>query len=214
LRIGSSGKALPDVELKIAEDGEILAKGPNIMIGYYKMPDKTAEAIDEDGWFHTGDIGHLDEDGWLFVTDRKKDLFKLSTGKYVAPQPIENALGKSGFIEQAIVVGAEHKFCAALIVPNWDNMKKRFETTHHTFPEDNPTSNEYVIKRIQKEVDKVNEDLPSWERIKKFKLLKEQFTIEGGELTPTLKLKRSVINKNHKATIDSIYVDEEELNGA
>lgn len=213
LRIGSSGKVLPDVEIRIAEDGEILAKGPNIMVGYYKMPDKTAEAIDEDGWFHTGDIGHLDEDGWLFVTDRKKDLFKLSTGKYVAPQPIENALGKSGFIEQAIVVGAEHKFCGALIVPNWKNMKKRFETTHHEFPEENPTTNEFVIKRIQKEVDKVNEDLPSWERVKKFKILKDQFTIEGGELTPTLKLKRSVINKNHKATIDSIYVNEEESNG-
>jgi long-chain acyl-CoA synthetase len=209
LRIGSSGKPIADVEIKIAEDGEILAKGPYIMKGYYKMPEKTEEAIDEDGWFYTGDIGHLDDDGWLFVTDRKKSLFKLSTGKYVAPQPIENALVNSGFIEQAVVVGSEHKFCAALIVPNWDNMKKRFETTHHTFPEENITENEYVIKRIQKEVDKVNADLSKWEKVKKFKILKDQFTIEEGEITPTLKVKRNVINKKYKEVIDSIYADEE-----
>lgn len=209
LRIGSSGKPIADVEIKIAEDGEILAKGPYIMKGYFKMPDKTDEVIDKDGWFHTGDIGHVDEDGWLYVTDRKKSLFKLSTGKYVAPQPIENALVNSGFIEQAVVVGSEHKFCAALIVPNWENMKKRFETTHHTFPEDNITENEYVLKRIQKEVDKVNTDLSKWEKVKKFKILKDQFTIEEGEITPTLKVKRNVINKKYKDVIDSIYADEE-----
>jgi len=209
LRIGSSGKPIADVEIKIAEDGEILARGPYIMKGYFKMPEKTEEAIDEDGWFYTGDIGHLDEDGWLFVTDRKKSLFKLSTGKYVAPQPIENALVNSGFIEQAVVVGSEHKFCAALIVPNWENMKKRFETTHHTFPEENITENEYVIKRIQKEVDKVNADLSKWEKVKRFKILKDQFTIEEGEITPTLKVKRNVINKKYKEVIDSIYADEE-----
>ncbi|WP_421773694.1 AMP-dependent synthetase/ligase [Gracilimonas sp.] len=210
LRIGSSGKPLVDVEIKIAEDGEILAKGPNIMKGYFKMPEKTDEAIDENSWFHTGDIGHLDEDGWLFVTDRKKSLFKLSTGKYVAPQPIENALVNSGFIEQAVVVGSEHKFCGALIVPNWENMKKRFKTKGHDFPEENPTENEYVIKRIQKEIDKVNEELSKWEQVKKFKLLKDQFTIDDGEITPTLKIKRNVINKKYKEQIDSIYAEEEE----
>ncbi|HBX66558.1 MAG: long-chain fatty acid--CoA ligase [Balneola sp.] len=209
LRIGSSGKPLVDVEIKIAEDGEILARGPNIMVGYYQMPEKTEEAIDEDGWFYTGDIGHLDEDGWLFVTDRKKSLFKLSTGKYVAPQPIENALVNSGFIEQAVVVGSEHKFCGALIVPNWENMKKRFKTTNHEFPEDNLTTNKYVLSRIQKEIDKVNKDLSKWEKVKKFKLLEDQFTIENGEITPTLKVKRSVINKKYKEDIDSIYAEEE-----
>ena len=208
LRIGSSGKALPCVQIKIAEDGEILAKGPNIMKGYYKMPEKTQEVFNEDGWFCTGDIGHLDEDGWLFVTDRKKSLFKLSTGKYVAPQPIENALVNSGFIEQAVVVGSEHKFCGALIVPNWDNMKKRFETSGHEFPTENITENEFVLKRIQKEVDKVNEDRSKWEKIKRFTLLKDQFTIDKGEITPTLKVKRNVINKNHKEIIDSMYADE------
>jgi len=209
LRIGSSGKTLVDIEIKIAEDGEILARGPNIMKGYYQMPEKTEEAIDEDGWFYTGDIGHLDEDGWLFVTDRKKSLFKLSTGKYVAPQPIENALVNSGFIEQAVVVGSEHKFCGALIVPNWENMKKRFKTTNHEFPEDNLTTNKYVLSRIQKEIDKVNQDLSKWEKVKKFKLLEDQFTIENGEITPTLKVKRSVINKKYKEDIDSIYAEEE-----
>jgi long-chain acyl-CoA synthetase len=209
LRIGSSGKPIVDVEIKIAEDGEILAKGPCIMKGYYKMPEKTEEVIDNEGWFHTGDIGHLDEDGWLFVTDRKKSLFKLSTGKYVAPQPIENALVNSGFIEQAVVVGNGHKFCAALIVPNWQNMRKRFETTHHSFPEENPAENKYVIKRIQKEVDKVNKDLSKWEKVKKFTLLEDQFTIEEGEITPTLKVKRNVIYKKYGDTIDAIYADEE-----
>lgn len=209
LRIGSSGKPIADVEIKIAEDGEILAKGPCIMKGYYKMPEKTEEVIDEDGWFHTGDIGHIDEDGWLFVTDRKKSLFKLSTGKYVAPQPIENALVNSGFIEQAVVVGNGHKFCGALIVPNWDNMRKRFETTNHEFPEENPSENKYVIKRIQKEVDKVNKDLSKWEKVKKFTLLEDQFTIEEGEITPTLKVKRNVIYKKYSDTIDAIYADEE-----
>jgi long-chain acyl-CoA synthetase len=209
LRIGSSGKPLADVEIKIAEDGEILAKGPNIMVGYYEMPEKTDEAIDEDGWFHTGDIGHMDDDGWLFVTDRKKSLFKLSTGKYVAPQPIENALVNSGFIEQAVVVGSEHKFCGALIVPNWENMKKRFKSHGHDFPEEDLTTNEHIVNRIQKEVDKVNQDLSKWEKVKKFKILEDQFTIENGEITPTLKLKRNVINKKYKDDIDSIYAEEE-----
>ncbi len=209
LRIGSSGKPIDDVEIKIAEDGEILAKGPCIMKGYFKMPEKTEEVFTEDGWFCTGDIGHIDEDGWLFVTDRKKSLFKLSTGKYVAPQPIENALVNSGFIEQAVVVGDKHKFCAALIVPNWENLRKRFKTTGHDFPEENITANKYVRRRIQKEVDKVNKDLSHWEKIKKFVLLEEQFTVEKEEITPTLKLKRNVIDDHYREEIENIYKDEE-----
>lgn len=209
IRIGSSGKPIADVELRIAEDGEIQAKAPYVMKGYFKMPEKTEEVMTDDGWFCTGDIGHIDEDGWLFVTDRKKSLFKLSTGKYVAPQPIENALVTSGFIEQAVVVGSEHKFCAALIVPNWENLSKRFERSGHTMPSENRTDNEFVIKRIQKEVDKVNEGLSKWEKVKRFKLLEDQFTVENGEITPTLKLKRNVINENYREEIDSIYKDEE-----
>ncbi|MTI86535.1 MAG: long-chain fatty acid--CoA ligase [Balneolaceae bacterium] len=209
LRIGSSGKPIADVELRIADDGEIQAKGPYIMKGYFKMPEKTKEVFTDDGWFCTGDIGKIDEDGWLFVTDRKKSLFKLSTGKYVAPQPIENALVTSGFIEQSVVVGNEHKFCAALIVPNWENLEKRFKRTGHTFPEEDRTENQYVQKRIQKEVDKVNQNLSHWERVKKFKLLEEQFTVDKGEITPTLKLKRNVIGEHYKDEIDSIYKEEE-----
>lgn len=208
LRVGSSGKAIKGVEIKIAEDDEILARGQHIMMGYYKMPEKTKEDIDADGWFHTGDIGYLDKDGWLFVTDRKKDLFKLSTGKYIAPQPIENALTNSGFIEQAIIVGNGKKFNAALIVPNWDNIKRRFESAGHSLPDEDRINNEFVIKRIQKEVDKVNTGFSDWERVKKFKLLEDAFTIEAGEITPTLKVKRNVINKKYADIIDSIYEDE------
>ncbi len=205
LRVGSSGKPIKGVEIKIAEDDEILARGQHIMMGYYKMPEKTKEDIDEDGWFHTGDIGYLDKDGWLFVTDRKKDLFKLSTGKYIAPQPLENALTNSGFIEQAVIVGNGRKFNAALIVPNWDNMKKRFENSNYELPEKDRINNEFVIKRIQKEVDKINEGFSDWETVKKFKLLEHPFTIEAGEITPTLKVKRNVINKKYADIIDSIY---------
>lgn len=215
LRIGSSGKTIRDAEVKIAEDGEILARGPNIMQGYYKMPEKTAEVMTDDGWFKTGDIGHIDDDGWLFVTDRKKSLFKLSTGKYVAPQPIENALVSSGFIEQAVVIGAEHKFCGALIVPSWENMQKRFESNGFPFPDkEDRKTDEHVLSRIQKEVDKVNSDLPKWEKIKQFILLDDQFTIESGELTPTLKVKRSVINERYKEQINKLYSEEEQGDSA
>ncbi len=208
LRVGSSGRPFRDIEIRIAEDGEIQAKGPNIMSGYYRMSDKTKEAFTDDGWFCTGDIGHIDEDGWLFVTDRKKALFKLSTGKYVAPQPMENALVTSGFIDQAVVIGAHHRFCAALIVPAWDNMKKRFKDKHVEFPEEDITQNEYVIGRIQKEVDKVNAGKPHWEQIKKFRVLEEPFSIDKGEITPTLKVRRAVIREHYKDIIEEIYKDE------
>ncbi len=207
IRIGSAGKPITDVEIKIADDGEILIKGPNIMQGYYKMPEQTKEVFTEDGWFCTGDIGHLDEDNWLFITDRKKSMFKLSTGKYVAPQPIENALVNNGFIDQAMVVGAEEKFCAAIIIPDWKNMEKRFERFGYILPGENKIESEHVRNRIQKEVDKVNKKLPHWEKIKKFVLLEEPFTIEKGELTAKMSIKRAGVMKNHKELIESIYQD-------
>lgn len=207
IRIGSAGLPIDEVELKIAEDGEVLAKGPNIMKGYYKMPEKTAEVFTEDGWFCTGDIGHIDEDGWLFITDRKKSLFKLSTGKYVAPQPIENALINSGFIDQAMVVGSEEKFCAAIIIPDWKNMEKRFERFGYILPGEKKIESKHVISRIQKEVDKVNKKLPHWEKVKKFVLLEEPFTIEKGELTAKMSVRRSGVMRNHKELIESIYQD-------
>ncbi len=207
IRIGSAGKALPDVEIRIAEDGEIQTKGPNLMQGYYKMPDKTAEVMTEDGWFCTGDIGHLDNEGWLFITDRKKSMFKLSTGKYVAPQPIENALINSGFIDQTMIVGSEEKFCAALIVPDWSNLAKRFKQKGKKFPEEHRTTNEKVISIIQLEVDKVNRKLPHWEQIKRFVLLETPFSIDKGELTPKMSVKRNVVRQNYKHEIESIYAD-------
>tara|TARA_R110000868_G_scaffold259361_1_gene517125 strand:- start:26852 stop:28639 length:1788 start_codon:yes stop_codon:yes gene_type:complete len=207
IRIGSAGKAIADVEIRIAEDGEIQTKGPNLMKGYYKLPDKTAEVMTEDGWFCTGDIGHIDEEGWVFITDRKKSMFKLSTGKYVAPQPIENALINSGFIDQAMVVGSEEKFCAALIIPDWKNMEKRFKQKGKGFPSEDVTSNDDIIEQIQLEIDKVNRKLPHWEQVKKFKLLANPFSIDKGELTPKMSVKRSVVRQNYKDEIESIYVE-------
>ncbi len=205
IRIGSAGFPLEEIELRIAEDGEIQARGPNIMLGYYKLPEKTKEVFTEDGWFCTGDIGYIDEDGWLFITDRKKSMFKLSTGKYVAPQPIENALINSGFIDQAMVIGSEQKFCGALIVPDWKNLEKRFERFGHDMPTEGRTTNEHVIARIQKEVDKINKSLSHWERVKKFALLEEPFSIEKGELTPKMSVKRSAVRANNKELIESMY---------
>lgn len=209
VRIGSSGKAIKDVQIRIAEDGEIQAKGPNVMEGYYKLPDQTKEAFTDDGWFCTGDIGYIDDEGWLFITDRKKSLFKLSTGKYVAPQPIENALATSGFIDQAVVIGSERKFCSALIVPDWNNLEKRFKQNGFELPKENRSEDEFVIKRIQKEVDKVNEKLPKWEQVKKFAILEQPFTIENGELTPKMSVRRSIVLKKFASEVDGIYKEEE-----
>ena len=210
VRIGSAGKPLEDVEIRIAEDGEIQTKGPNLMKGYYKMPDKTAEVMTEDGWFCTGDIGYLDDEGWLFITDRKKAMFKLSTGKYVAPQPIENALMNSGFIDQVMVVGSHQKFCAAVIIPDWDNLKKRFKQKGTKFPDSDKNTNADVLNVIQQEVDKVNRKLPHWEKVKKFVLLEHAFSIESGELTPKMSIRRSVVQKHFEDEINSIYQKETE----
>jgi len=205
MRVGSSGPALSNVELKIAEDGEILAKGPNVMQGYYNNEEKTNEVFTEDGWFKTGDIGKL-EDGYLFITDRKKSVFKLSTGKYIAPQTIENKLINSGYIDQAVVIGYKRKFCSALIVPNFENIERRLNVDAHS-EDNNLSSNSEVRQLIQDEVDKVNKELSPWETVKKFVLLDGPFTIESGELTPTQKTKRPVVIERYAEEIDSIYED-------
>lgn len=207
MRVGSSGRPLSNVEVKIADDGEILTKGPHVMKGYFNNEEKTKEVMTDDGWFKTGDIGKLEEN-YLFITDRKKSVFKLSTGKYVAPQVVENKLTNSGYIDQAMVVGFKRKFCAALIVPDYGNIKKRLKDKGFQVP-DNMSEDEKIIERIQKEVDKVNKELSPWETVKKFTLLDEPFTIESGELTPTLKVKRSVVNERYQEEIDSMYEDEE-----
>lgn len=208
MRVGSSGPPLSNVFIKIAEDGEILAKGPNVMEGYYNNPEKTDEVFTDDRWFMTGDVGKL-EDDYLFITDRKKSVFKLSTGKYIAPQIIENRLIESGYIEQAVVIGYQKKFCSALIVPNYENVKRRLEDQGKSLSED--LSNDQSVRElIQEEVDKVNADLSPWETVKKFVLLEEPFTIDSGELTPTQKVKRSVVQERYEDEINSMYEDEKE----
>ncbi|MDX1637479.1 MAG: long-chain fatty acid--CoA ligase [Balneolaceae bacterium] len=205
MRVGSSGTALSNVEIRIADDGEILARGPNIMQGYFREEEKTRETITDDGWLKTGDIGKI-EDDYLFITDRKKSVFKLSTGKYVAPQPIETELINSGFIDQAVVVGFKRKFCSALIVPSFDNIKKRLRSQGKKIPGEFSESPQ-VREIIKREVEKVNRGFSDWEQVKKFVLLDKPLTVEDGELTPTHKVKRSVVNERYAEQIDSMYED-------
>lgn len=207
-RVGTVGPLLKDVQVKIAEDGEILVKGPNVMLGYYEKPDKTAEAIDTDGWFHTGDIGEMVEGKFLKITDRKKEIFKTSGGKYIIPQPMENKFKESRFIEQIMVIGEGEKFPSALIVPSFAFVKDWSALKNYGLEK---LTNEEIIKderliaRIQEEVDLFNKSYGHWETIKQFRLLPHEFTIEGNELTPTLKFKRKVIMDKYKAEVASIY---------
>ena len=212
LRVGSSGKPLSNVDIKIADDGEILAKGPNVMQGYYNNQEKTDEVFTDDDWFRTGDVGKM-EDDYLFITDRKKSVFKLSTGKYIAPQIIENLLIESGYIDQAVVIGYQKKFCSALIVPSYDNVRQRLESRGKSVS-DEAWNDPEVRKLIQREVDKVNRELSPWETVKKFVLLEEAFTIESGELTPTHKVKRPVVKERYADEIDSMYEEAEKAESA
>jgi len=204
MRVGSSGKPLKGVDVKIADDGEILAKGPNIMKGYYNDEDKTNEVLTDDGWFRTGDIGKIDDDGYLYITDRKKSMFKLSTGKYVAPQNIENKLTGSGFIDQVVVIGYQRKFCSALIVPSYDNIKKRLKRDNYE-PKEPFSEDSRIRELINKEIEKTNKQLSPWEKVKKFELLEDPLTIDGGELTPTMKVKRPVVLEKFKDKIELMY---------
>lgn len=204
-RIGTVGQLIADTEVKIAEDGEILVKGPQVMMGYYKDPEKTAEVI-IDGYFHTGDIGELDSDGFLRITDRKKEMFKTSGGKYVAPQLIENRFKQSRFIEQIMVVGEGEKMPAAIIQPdfvflgNWAKKKGiNFDNNEEL------VASEKVMNRIQKEVDEANEDFAKFEKVKQFRLSPIQWTPDSGHLTPTMKLKRKIVKELHKDLYESIY---------
>jgi len=206
LRFGSVGKPIANVQVRIADDGEILAKGPNIMIGYYKQPEQTAEVLDADGWLHTGDIGRLDENGFLYITDRKKEMFKTSGGKYVAPQVIENKLRSSRFIEQAMVIGENRKFPAALIVPSFAFLKDycALKEIPYGGPEE-AVREQRIIARIQQEVDAVNQGLGHWEQVKKFVLLPKEWSIDGGEFTPSLKLRRKPILAKYAREVEDIY---------
>jgi len=206
MKIGTVGQVLPNVELMFGEDGEIMVKGPGVMTGYYKAPDLTAEVIDEDGWFHTGDIGILEEGKYLKITDRKKEMFKLSGGKYIAPQMIENKLKASNFIEQVMVIGAGEKFASALVSPNfvylhdWCSQRK----IHFQGNEDLIQKTE-VLAQLQREVAVLNKTLGEHEEIKRFRLVSEEWTPQSGELSPTLKLKRNYVAAKYKTIIDEIY---------
>lgn len=203
---GTVGPVLPGVELKIAEDGEILCKGPNVMMGYFKEPDLTREVIDSEGWFHTGDIGILIENKYLKITDRKKEMFKLSSGKYVAPQVIENKLKESFFIEQVMVIGENEKFASAIISPNFSFLHN-WCSIHRIHFQDNKDliQNTQVIERFQKEVNSINKVLGLTEQIKRFKLVSEEWTQQTGELSPTLKLKRKFISDKYRDLIEDIF---------
>jgi len=199
-RNGSVGKCIQGVEVKIADDGEILCKGPNVMMGYYKDEAQTADII-RNRWFHTGDIGKI-EDGFLFITDRKKELFKTSAGKYIAPQMLENALKESPLIDQVVVTGEGQKFAAALIVPDYAKLKEAIaaDVDHSEL-----VLRDDVKKLMFAEIEKINVRFGSWEKIRAFRLLPRALSIEDGEMTPTLKLKRKVIYANWKALIDDCF---------
>jgi long-chain acyl-CoA synthetase len=211
-KFGSPGLPLVNVEVKITEDGEILTRGPHVMKGYYKNPEDTKEAIDGEGWLHTGDIGHIDKDGFIFITDRKKNIIVTSGGKNVAPQPIENLLVTSKYIEQSVVLGDKRKYCTAFIVPNLTNLKAYAEKNSISYQnEEELLKNSAINQLIRQEIDAVSGELASYETIKKFRMLKDPFTIESGELTPSLKVKRNVVEQRHKLLIDDMYQEDESI---
>ena len=205
-KIGTVGKIIQNVEVKIAADGEILCKGPNIMMGYYKDEQQTKEVI-VDGYFHTGDIGEIDSEGFLKITDRKKEMFKTSGGKYIAPQLIESAMKESHFIEQIMVIGDGQKMPAAFIQPNF-NFVIEWAKRHHINIGTNNTkiiANQQVINRIQEEINEINKKFGSWEQIKRFELTPDIWSIDAGHLTPTMKLKRKIVMEKYKDLYQKIY---------
>jgi long-chain acyl-CoA synthetase len=205
LKFGTVGRPIPGVEVKIAPDGEILASGPNIMKGYYKKEEETREALEGD-WLRTGDIGHLDEDGYLVITDRKKDIIVTSGGKNVAPQPIENVLKQNPYIANAVVIGGSRKFVAALIVPDFEKVEGYARSKGIAYVNRRDLiQNEAVIRFIQEEVDRSTPGLAPYEKIKKIALLERDFEIAEDEITPTLKVKRNIIERKYKELIDSLY---------
>src|ERR1019366_2642760 len=205
-KVGTVGKPISNVGVRIAEDGEIFVHGPCVMQGYYKKPEETRAVISTDGWLATGDIGHLDADGYLYVTDRKKDLFKTAAGKFVAPQPIENILKVSPLILNAVLVGDARRFIAALIVPNFANVEAAARAQGRAFASHEQLAGDpWVRELIDREVARVNSNLAQYETIKRFALLDHDFTFDGGQLTYTLKLKRRVIDERYASVIDSLY---------
>ncbi len=206
-RLGSVGTLIDGVELKIAEDGEVLCKGHNVMLGYYKDPSLTKQVLDEEGWFHTGDVGHLEDGRFLKITDRKKEIFKLSSGKYIAPQPIENRMKESSFIDQVMVVGEHEKFASALLVPDFKYLKEWCAARDlKTGDEPDEIINlPEVIAAYNEEVSKINKSLSDWEHINRFRIVTDEWSPASGELSASLKLKRKVVLEKYPELLDSIY---------
>ncbi len=212
-RAGTVGTPLPGVEVRIAEDGEILTRGPHVMRGYFRNPEKTRDVLTEDGWFHTGDIGQITEEGHIRITDRKKDLFKLSTGKYVMPQPLENKLTSHPLVEQAVVVGSGYKFCAALLFVDQDKLRIFADSQGlgRDIPIERLVQHPKILKRYQELVELANEGMDHWSTIKHFDLLLDHLSIDNGMLTPTLKVKRRKIQERFSEHIQSMYEEAERL---
>ena len=202
LKFGTVGKILRDIDVKIADDGEILVKGSNIMQGYYKNETLTQETI-KNGYLHTGDIGTLDSEGFLRITDRKKEIFKTSGGKYIAPTALENSIKQSRFIEQIMVIGEHQKMPAALIQVNFDFVYEWAKRHQHVI--NDITTDEKLIARIQKEIDTHNAHFGKWEQIKKFEITPGEWSVDSGHLTPTMKMRRKTIIKKHQNLFDKIY---------
>jgi long-chain acyl-CoA synthetase len=210
-KVGTVGRPIPNVQVKIADDGEILVKGPNIMQGYYRKPDQTREVFTPDGWFCTGDIGRLDEDGFLIITDRKKELLKTAAGKFVAPAPIENLLKTSPFIANAIVVGDKHKFVSVLVVPNFATVEAEAKKIGREYATPTQIVNDpWVRDLLSREIERLTASLANYEKPKRFAVLEQDFTYANGELTFTLKMKRRVIEQRYHDVIARLYADVEE----
>ena len=204
--IGTVGKPLSNLEVKIADDGEILVKGPSVMKGYYNQPELTKEVLTGEGYFHTGDIGEMVDGKYLKITDRKKEIFKTSGGKYIAPQVMENKFKESPFIEQVMVIGEGQKMPAAFVQPNFLFLKGWCKEKHIPYTTDaEMVGNEKVVARFQKEIEGLNKDFSNFEQIKKYELIGSVWTIDGGELTPTLKLKRKKILAKYQELYKNIY---------
>ncbi|MDX1667483.1 MAG: AMP-dependent synthetase/ligase, partial [Saprospiraceae bacterium] len=205
-KFGSVGKVIDNVEVKLGGEDEILCRGPNIMKGYYNKPEKTEEVIEEDGWFHTGDIGDIDEEGFLSITDRKKSVFKTSGGKYVAPQRVENTFSESSFIDNIMVVGEGRKMVTAVIQPNFEKLKSWFEQQNFSWDsKEEAVERKEVREKFEEIVDECNQGLNHTEQVKEFVLVPDEWTVEGGELTPTRKLKRRIIEDKYEGEIEEMY---------
>ncbi len=204
--MGTAGKPVRNVEVRIAADGEIEARGPNIMRGYWNKPEETRAVMTADGWFKTGDIGSLDADGFLTITDRKKELWKTSGGKYIAPAPIEQLIKSSRFVSQVVVIGNGRKFPAALIVPDWEQLESyaKLKGLPLSAREDF-CRHPRIIDLFERQIEARTQSLAHFEKIKRFALIPNELTMEGGELTPTLKVKRRVIDEKYRDVIDGIY---------